>query len=246
MYAVYITLLLILFYYHLYNCYIENRYGLDGPGFESPWRQDFPHPSRLALWPTQPPIQWVPGLSWGVKLRGRGFDRPPPSSAEVEGRVELYIYSPLWAFVDRSRGNLCLFYSCYDKEVFNFFNYMSPQKYLPTFRRDVYLHLKGAGTTAWINVKCLKLFLVSQSCLGLVGSESARGPLSLPVTEDVSFPHLQHVTPQRNMFPPDLDTSLYCRHDRRLNTAAHAVCYSLVSICRFSGENIDYVVFSAP
>jgi hypothetical protein len=44
---------------------IPIRYGLDGPGIESRWRRDFPHPSRLALGPTQPPIQWVPGLSWG-------------------------------------------------------------------------------------------------------------------------------------------------------------------------------------
>ena len=36
-------------------------YGLDGPGIESLWGRDFPHQSRPALGPTQPPLQWDTG-----------------------------------------------------------------------------------------------------------------------------------------------------------------------------------------
>jgi len=41
---------------------VATRYGMDGPGIESRWKPDFPHLSRSALGPTQPPVQRVQGL----------------------------------------------------------------------------------------------------------------------------------------------------------------------------------------
>jgi hypothetical protein len=52
--------------------------------------------SRMALGPTQLPIQWVPGaLCLGVKWPGREADHSPPSSAEIKECVELYLHSPI-------------------------------------------------------------------------------------------------------------------------------------------------------
>jgi len=44
---------------------IATAYRLDSPGIESRWGQDFPHLSRPALRPTQPPVKWVPDFSRG-------------------------------------------------------------------------------------------------------------------------------------------------------------------------------------
>ena len=49
---------------------IATRYGLEGPVIGSRWGRAFPHPSRPALGPTQPPIQWEPGHLPGVKAAG--------------------------------------------------------------------------------------------------------------------------------------------------------------------------------
>jgi hypothetical protein len=44
---------------------IATGYGLDSPGIESLKGRDSSHTSRPALRSTQPPVQWVPGLSRG-------------------------------------------------------------------------------------------------------------------------------------------------------------------------------------
>ena len=59
-------------------------YGLDGPRIESRWGRDFPHLSRPALRPSQPPVQMVPGLSRSKVRPGRDANPSPPSSAEAK------------------------------------------------------------------------------------------------------------------------------------------------------------------
>jgi hypothetical protein len=48
---------------------IVTRYGLDSTGIETQWGRDLPHPSRLALWPTQHSMHWYRVFS-GDKAAG--------------------------------------------------------------------------------------------------------------------------------------------------------------------------------
>ena len=54
----------------------------------------------------------------GVKRPGRGVAHPPPSSAEVKERVELYLYSPIPGLRGLFLGELYLYLYLYDKNLF--------------------------------------------------------------------------------------------------------------------------------
>jgi hypothetical protein len=67
---------------------------MDGQVIESRWERDVSHLSRPDLGPTQPPVQWVPGLSEAKERPERDADPSPTSSAVDQERVELYLFSP--------------------------------------------------------------------------------------------------------------------------------------------------------
>jgi hypothetical protein len=94
------------------------------PGTESVWGRDFPHTSRPALVPTQPLITIGTGSFPGVKQPGRGVDHPPPSSAKVKERVELYLYSPFgpsWPIIGRT---LPMYHTTVLMTIFQYCNIM--------------------------------------------------------------------------------------------------------------------------
>jgi hypothetical protein len=84
---------------------IAIRYGPDGQGIESRWRRDFPHPSRPALGPTQPPTQWILGLFPGGKA-ARAWRWPPTSQLGPKLKKEYSCNSiSFWAFMACSKAN---------------------------------------------------------------------------------------------------------------------------------------------
>jgi len=70
---------------------IATRYGLDGPGIESWWGARFSTRVQTGPGGYLASYKMDTGSFPGIKRPGRGGDNPPPSSAEVKERVELYI-----------------------------------------------------------------------------------------------------------------------------------------------------------
>ena len=80
---------------------LATRYGLDGPGIESLGVR-FSAPVQTGPGAHPASYRMGTGSLPGVKRPNRGIGNPPPSSAEVKERVQLYVYSPSgpsWLFL---------------------------------------------------------------------------------------------------------------------------------------------------
>ena len=106
---------------------------MDGPRLESQWGEIF---RTRPDWPWGPHSLLYNGyrVSFpGVKRPGRGVNHPPPSSAEVKERVELYLCFPSWPSLQFIRRTLP-FYLVTDVWLLIYQHYGLPTPFKPTDR----------------------------------------------------------------------------------------------------------------
>jgi hypothetical protein len=85
---------------------IAIRYRRDGPLYGCRWGWDFLYPHRPAKWLTTASYtKRTVSFSSGVKCPEAGCVHLHSFSAEVKGRVQIYLYTPLWEFMACSRLN---------------------------------------------------------------------------------------------------------------------------------------------
>jgi hypothetical protein len=123
----------------------------------------------MALGPTQPPTQWVPGvLSLGVKRRGREADHSPPSNAEVRERVELYFHStntPPWRGAQlKHRDNLTYVFALllFLRSCLLSFTYFLPS-FLVHLHTSLFLRPYHSFMLSLLHLRFLSYFSLSRS-----------------------------------------------------------------------------------
>jgi len=86
-------------------------YMLHGPGIKSQKGQDFLLPSRLALGPTQPPVQEVPAFFPRGKAAGTYVYHKTPNPLPRLKKEYSHTSTPLWAFMASYTVNLTFYLS---------------------------------------------------------------------------------------------------------------------------------------
>jgi hypothetical protein len=158
---------------------------------------------------TQPPIQWVLSLFPGLKRPRRDVNLAPPSSADVEERVELYLYSPSYSVASCPVG---LMSSTYGK---------FPVPTAPSLDQASFLYLRHRlDQTGFLYLRH-RLSTRQVSCTYGTVSRPDKFPIPMaPSLDQTSFVYLRHRLSIRQV---SCGYGTVCRSDKfRVPTAPSA------------------------